>query len=238
MMKRFYLEPQAITSKKIDGELYNYMKNVMRLEIGDEFIGFTGDEFDHTCVITQIDKKTIEFKFVSRHFNLKNPKIKVDLFQALAKGDKLELVAQKATELGASNLYLIHSQNCDVTINTSRPNRLEKIVINASQQCGRSRLMKVVAPQELFDIMPILKSYDLILLADTNEERQRLLPVLNKHKRSRRIACLVGPEGGFSPSEIKILQLVATSITLGDRTLRTETAGLYMLSILNDFYEV
>lgn len=238
MMKRFYLEPNIVNSKKIDGELYNYIKNVVRLEVGEEFIGFTGDEYDHTCKITRINKKEVEFDFISRHFNLNNPKIKIDLFQALAKGDKLELVAQKATELGADSLYLIHTQNCDVTINSSRPNRLEKIIINACQQCGRSKLMEVVAPQELLNILPIFKNYDLILFADTSEQHERLFPILNKHKKDKRIACIVGPEGGFSPSEIRLLQTEATSVTLGDRILRTETAGLYMLSILNDFYEV
>lgn len=237
-MKRFYLDSKAVATKKIEGELYNYIKNVLRLHENDEFIGFSNDDYEHTCKITKIEKNEIEFEYTLRHYNTHNPRIKIDLFQALVKGDKLDLIAQKATELGADSLYLIHTQYCDVTKNSTRPNRLEKIVINACQQCGRSKLMNIYGPEELADMVPTLKCYDLILFANTNEQQSRILPILAKHKKSTRIACVVGPEGGFSNSEILLLEQHASSVTLGERILRTETAGLYMLSILNAFYEV
>lgn len=234
-MKRFYLDKETSDKLTIEGELYNYMKNVLRLKVGDSFIAFSGDEFDHSCEITKIGKGYIEFKFAMRHYNVCNPTIKMDLFQALAKGEKLELVTQKATEIGATNLYLMHTQNCDVKIDTTKPKRLEKITINACQQCGRSSLLNILEPKELPELLPLLSDYDVVLFANISEDSKLIYEVLNKYKPFQSVACIVGPEGGFSPEEIELLAGVAESVTLGKRVLRTETAGLYMLSIVNDF---
>ena len=97
-MKRFYLTNEQFISKFIDGDEFNHIKNVMRMQQGDEFIAFIGDENDYICTIQEIKKDKLFFNVLEQRTNKSNPNISIALFQALAKGEKLELVAQKTTE--------------------------------------------------------------------------------------------------------------------------------------------
>jgi len=235
-MKRFYLTEQEFNSGTIFGEEYNHIKNVLRMKEGDLFIAFINTEEDYTCKITSIDKKEIRFEVVSSSKNVANPKIQIDVFEALAKGEKMELIAQKLTEIGVSNIYPLYIKNCDVKPNTTKTQRLEKIIISAAKQCGRSKLTFVHEIVDFKKSLNILKNYDLVLFANETEHKATIYDLLTKHKNARKIAYIIGPEGGFTPEEIEEYKKVAKSVSLGKRILRTETASIYLASILNDFY--
>lgn len=235
-MKRFYLTEEQFNNGIIDGDEFNHIKNVMRLKKCDNFVAFFGDEFDYTAEITEIKKDNLEFKVLNKTKNINNPQIKIDLFQALAKGEKLELVAQKTTEIGINSIIPLYVKNCDVKPNTTRPARLEKIIIGACKQCGRSIVPKVYPVTTLPDCIKLLDFYDLVLFANETESTNRIFDTLSANKSAKSIAIIVGPEGGFTPDEIKLIEKVSTSVTFGKRILRTETASIYLTSIVSDFY--
>lgn len=236
-MKRFYLTNDELNNNVIEGDEYNHIVNVLRMNKGDIFVAFNGLDDDYTCEIDEIKKHQLFFHIINKTTNEKNPTKNITLFQALAKGEKMELVAQKATEIGVSYITPIYSVNCDVKPNSTKPARLEKILVGACKQCGRSRLPIVNPICHLKDIISDLDKLDLVLFANVVEgENSRVIDVLAKHKDANNIGVIIGPEGGFSPEEVALLKEHSVSVSLGSRVLRTETAGLYLLSILNDFY--
>lgn len=235
-MKRFYLTNQQFETRTVDGDEFNHIKNVMRMNRGDEFIAFIGDEKDYICNILEIKKDRIVFDIVNERINSSNPKINISLFQALAKGEKLELVAQKTTEIGISNFYPLHTKNCDVKPNTTKTSRLEKIVVSACKQCGRSILPKIHPVSSVLESLTLFKDFDLVLFANETETDTRVYDVLSKHKSAKNIALVIGPEGGFTPEEIALYKSYTTSVSFGKRILRTETASIYLVSIINDYY--
>lgn len=235
-MKRFYISENEFENNIISGDEFNHIKNVMRLKEGDEFIAFFGDEFDYVCKLTSIKKNQLEFLILDKYKNLQNPTIEIDLFQSLAKGEKMELITQKTTEIGISTIFPLFVKNCDVKPNTNKPERLRKIVINACKQCGRSKLPTVTDVITFKDSIALLKNYDLVLFANETEKNSRVYQLLEKNSSAKKIAIIIGPEGGFSKEEINEYSKLATSVSLGNRILRTETAAIYLTSIINDFY--
>ena len=235
-MKRFYLTNEQFNKTYIDGDEFNHIKNVMRMTEGDEFIAFIGNETDYVCSITNIKKDYLLFDVIGERINNKNPRIQLDIFQALSKGDKMELVAQKTTEIGISGFYSLYIKNCDVKQNSNKPQRLEKIVIGACKQCGRSKIPYISEVINLKECIELLKNYDLVLFANETEQNLRIYDTLQQHTNAKSIAIIIGPEGGFTHEEISELATISTSVSLGKRILRTETAGIYLASIVSDFY--
>lgn len=235
-MKRFFVSPEEFNNKTISGDEFNHIKNVMRMNKGDGFIAFIGDENDYTCEISEINKNNLKFSVLNTCKNTKNPNIKIDVFQALAKGEKMELIAQKLTEIGVSTIFPLFVKNCDVKPNTNKPERIKKIVVSACKQCGRSVIPTISYVVNLNDTLAMIKNYDLVLFANEKENNARIYDTLNKNKSAKKVALIIGPEGGFKDEEITAISKVSTSVTFGSRILRTETAAIYLISIVNDFY--
>ncbi len=234
--KRFYADKSQIENKIISGEEFFHAINVLRLKEGNTICLFCNDNFDYICNIEYITKHGMNITLVDKIKNEANPAKNVTLFQALAKGEKLDFITQKTTELGVSKIVPFYSAFCDVKPNTSKTDRLQTIAINACKQCGRSKYPEV-SPVVSFDEMcKSLKGYDLVLFANETEKSKKLSSSISDEKN---IAIIVGAEGGFSEEEInKLASVNAKSVTLGKRILRTETAGLYMLSVLVDKLEI
>ena len=238
-MKRFYLSEEQIASRTVDGEEYNHIKNVMRMKEGDSFIA-VGDPggYDLVFELAEMGKSLAKLKFVERRENYKNPKLNVMVVQALAKGDKLDIVTEKATELGASAICPIYLKNCDVKEGSGKLARLSRIAISATKQCGRSKPLKVLECATIKTLCEVLKGFELIILANERENSNPLLQVLTENQKAKSIAIIIGPEGGFTDLEIdEIVKMGAKSVSLGKRILRTETAGLYMLSVINEVFD-
>ncbi|MBP3630632.1 MAG: 16S rRNA (uracil(1498)-N(3))-methyltransferase [Clostridia bacterium] len=238
-MKRFYLTENQIKNNIIDGDEYNHIKNVMRMKSGDRFIAIGDpDGYDLIFELGDLGKSSATLKFIERQENKSNPKLNIMVVQALAKGDKLDTVTEKATELGASAICPIYLKNCDVKEGSGKLARLSRIAISATKQCGRSKPLQVYECVNLKNITALLNSYELIILANEKEDNKPLIEVLNENKTAKSIAIIIGPEGGFTSEEIEtIIALGGKSVTLGRRILRTETAGLYMLSVINEIFD-
>lgn len=226
--KRFFVSKEDLKEGVLRGEEFNHAANVLRMKAGDFISLFCGDDFDTVAEIVAIKKNELTFRVNERVRNSANPRLHITLVQALAKGEKLEFIAQKATEIGASVLLPFYSEFCDVKPKTTRLDRLDKISIGACKQCGRSKPLDIRPIVSLLDID--LSEFDTVLFANECETSKRLGET---NLRDGKFAVIVGSEGGFSKSEIDMLMKQnAKSISLGKRILRTETAGIYILSYL------
>ena len=238
-MKRFYLTEEQIKNKIIDGDEYNHIKNVMRMRQGDQFIAIGDREgFDIVFELAELGKSSAKLNFVGKRENKANPTINIMVVQALAKGDKLDTVTEKATELGASSVCPIYLKNCDVKEGSGKLARLSRIAISATKQCGRSKPLEVMDCVNIKTLENVIKGFDLIVLANEREDSKNLIDLLVENKDAKSVAVIIGPEGGFTSEEIKkIVSMGAKSVSLGRRILRTETAGLYMLSVINEIFK-
>ena len=164
------------------------------------------------------------------------PGVDITLYQALLKSDKMEYVIQKSVELGISKIVPFESKNIVVKLKDNEKNkkidRWNKISNEATKQCGRTDTVEVTTIMTFTAIMISLAEYTSVILAYENEE-QPLKEVL-KQIDNKKIAIIIGAEGGFDKKEVeKVLQnKKAVSVSLGSRILRAETASLNLISIL------
>ena len=228
--KRFYINEELFEGKNVclEGEEFHHLANVMRARIGDSVCLFNGNGKFYFGKITQINKKNAEILIQNEQISQNEPKIKLAIYQALAKGDKLSLVMQKITEIGASNLCLFESEFCDVKSNTGKQERLDNISISAAKQCGRASLVQTSGIFNIKQVAEQIKDYDAFYVAYEAEDGATLSNslILNKGKLQN-IAIMIGAEGGFSEKEIELLKSSGAKIvSLGNRILRTETASI------------
>lgn len=245
-MPKFFVKASQIKNNKIEiiNEDVNHIANVLRCKIEDELNVCNIDNGkNYETKIIQINKDSICLEIIKNIESESESNIHINILQGLPKADKMELIIQKSTELGAKEITPVNMERCVVKINNKdeqkKIDRWQKIAEVASKQSGRNIIPKINSVIKLKDIEKILADYDLVLVAYEKEEnntlKQELLSLKEKmkEKSNLNIAILIGPEGGISESEIEYLKQVGTKIiTLGKRILRTETVALAMTSII------
>ena len=203
--------------------------NVLRCKVGENVLCYGQDGFDYICEIKEITKKQAIAIIINKQKNIKNPVKNITLFQGLVKGEKLDLIVQKLTELGISNLYTFESEFAIAKANNNKIERLNKISLEACKQCGRSVPLNIYETIKFKDMLEILKNYDIVLFANEKSTAR----VYDKIKECNNIALIVGSEGGFSDKEIEqIYNSGAINFGLGNRILRAETAAIAMSAIV------
>ncbi len=248
MEKRFFVEG----SDKIDvgskiiltEDEHTHLSRIMRLRVGDEVECFQDGSDVFVCKILMETKTATTLEVLDSYPCLANPKVDITLFQALPKLDKLELITQKLCEIGVSRIVPFYSKFCIAKPNEQKVERLKKIVVSACKQCGRTSLLQIDLPKKIAEILPMLKNFDFVLFANEKEDAKNIGSALLdmgkeiKGKKRPSIAYVVGSEGGFSPEEIDTLSKVCTSVSFGKRILRTETASIFVASLLCGMLEV
>lgn len=222
------------------GDEFHHLANVMRTKVGDKVELFCNDKNNYTATVVSIDKKQAVLSVENCTKNNAEPKIKLDVYQALAKGDKLSLITQKITELGASSLYVFDSKFCDVKANTGKLDKLELVSINACKQCGRSSIVNVGGVLTIKDVCKSIKNYDKFFVFYEAEEKDNFKNHISKLMQSKQnnIAIMIGAEGGFSTDEIDQLKNAGAIIVgLGARILRTETASIIGTAVVMQMLE-
>ncbi len=241
-MHRFYMYPTDTlteTTLTIRSEEFRHMVQVLRMKVGDEFFAFNGNGYTYTARITSIDKKELTAEVTSKKLNPADPTKTLTVFHGLSKGEKMELVAQKITELGASALVAFESNYSNVTAKTHKVERLEKICISASKQCGRSTLVQTGEILTLPQIADKLSKYDFTIVFYEKEQIETISNVVDAYPKANNVAIIVGPEGGFAPEEIALLEERGAKVcTLGKRILRTETASIAATAIIANFMKI
>jgi 16S rRNA (uracil1498-N3)-methyltransferase len=244
-MQRYFIRPAQMKDQivHITGDDVNHIMKVMRSSVGDRVICCNGEDRCAIAVIQRLSKEEVECRVEQQLHEHRELPVDVTIAQALPKGDKMELVLQKATELGAKGFIPYVSARTIVHLDDNkakkRQERWGKIVKEAAEQAHRSFLPIVHSIKSWRDLLACTGDYDVSILAYENENKQTLHDVLKQYPMNSRILLIIGPEGGFTPTEAKeALQHGMQSAMFGKRILRTETASLYGLSAISYYYEL
>jgi len=228
-LKRYYIEDKLKegTICYLDGEEFHHLKNVMRTRVNDKVELFNGTNINAQAVVKSIDKNSASLYIEKVEENESEPKINFTLFQAVCKGEKLSLITQKITELGATSLTVFYSQFTDIKDKTSKLDKLDRVCVSACKQCGRSSTLNINGVLPFNEMVNEAKKLDKIFVAYENAEGITLYNSLSKNAKYNNIGLIIGAEGGFSEEEIETLQNNNFEIvSLGKRILRTETAAI------------
>ena len=228
--KRYYYNGTIYINSivTLEDEEFHHLVNVMRSRVGEKVCLFNGDGNFYFGEVKSINKKYAEIMVTSAEKSNNEPSIKLTIYQALAKGDKMSLVMQKITEIGASTLCLFESEFCDVKANTHRQDRLDTISVSAAKQCGRASLVQTKGIYKFNEVAEQIADFDAFYVAYEAEDGSTLASSLIENKNNlKNIAIMIGAEGGFSQKEIELLKNNNSKIvSLGNRILRTETASI------------
>lgn len=240
-MYQFFVEPHQINTTDnrvtILGSDVNHIKNVLRMRVGEEIAVSNGqDGREYRCGILEFQEDAVlcELRFVKKD-NVELP-AKVYLFQGLPKSDKMELIVQKAVELGVHEIIPVATKRCVVKLDdkkaASKIARWQGIAEAAAKQSKRAIVPEVSPVMTFAQAIKKAAEMDVKLIPyELAEGMEKTRALLDGLKPGQDIAVFIGPEGGFEESEISAaLDAGIEPITLGKRILRTETAGMTVLS--------
>lgn len=239
-MPRFFAEKENISEDKIiiRGGDVNHIKNVLRMQAGEELEICDGMGTDYTCVIETLDREEIISGIVSSERSKTELPKKIYLFQGLPKSDKMELIIQKAVELGVYEIIPTVTKRCIVKLDAKKEDkkisRWQGIAESAAKQSGRAIIPKIQTPMSLSQAYEYAASLDAAIIPyEKAEGIEKTREILSSLTDKESVAVFIGPEGGFEEGEINdALEKGIMPVTLGRRILRTETAGLTILSVL------
>lgn len=211
---------------------------VMRLKVGDTLILFCGDGFDYLCALTQVEKKSATVEVLSRTQVSNESPLNIRLLQGISSGDRMDYTIQKAVELGVHEIFPLSTERCVTKLSGDRAEKRvehwQGVAIAACEQSGRAIIPLVHAPLTLAQWLSQHATADSLNLLLNPVGAQRLAS-LNPRKNA--IHLLIGPEGGLSAAEIALAsQHHFQSIVLGPRILRTETAALTAMSVMQSLW--
>ena len=242
-MYQFFVEPDQIDvagkSVIIRGADVNHIKNVLRMRPGEEVAvsnGIDGREYRCGILALEEDCVRLELRFIKED-GVELP-AKIYLFQGLPKADKMELIIQKAVELGAFQVIPVAMKRSVVRLDdkkaAKKADRWNSIAESAAKQAGRSRIPEVTMPLSYKEALKMAEELDVTLLPyELAGGMEVTREVIRQIKSGQSVGIFIGPEGGFEPEEVDAaVSMGARVITLGRRILRTETAGLATLAIL------
>jgi 16S rRNA (uracil1498-N3)-methyltransferase len=237
-MPRFYIPNPHIQDGllKIEGGEVKHIRKVLRLKAGDEILVFDGSGKEFEGTIVEEGRSSVMVKVQGIFSSEGDSSLEVTLAQSLLKGEKMDYLIQKATELGVKEIIpFFSSRSVPLLEKSRRPNRhhrWEKIAVEASKQCGRGVVPKIESLQD-YSGMLRAASTDHLRLILWEGDGIKLKEVLERSGEKTKIFFVIGPEGGFSPDEVdKAKRAGFVAVTLGKRILRAETASLCLLSIL------
>lgn len=239
-MHRFYVEGCGSSGKSIviTGEDVNHIKNVLRLRCGDEITISNCEERDYICRISSMDADSVVADIEDVQSNTAELATRITLFQGMPKSDKLEFIIQKAVELGVSEIVPVMTKRSVVKLDKKREERkLERynaIALSAAKQSGRGIIPRV---REFVDFeQALMLAGELQMNLIPYEEAKGIAysrEMIHAVRGKESLGIFIGPEGGFAREEVDAaMEIGAKCITLGNRILRTETAGLAALSVL------
>ncbi len=238
-MYQFFVEPHQISDKnvRIEGQDVNHIKNVLRMKIGEELSVSNGvDGKEYRCGIVAMDEEciTCELRFVKED-GVELPS-EVYLFQGLPKADKMELIIQKAVELGVHAVVPVATKRCVVKLDDKKAKskiaRWQGIAEAAAKQSKRRIVPEVKDVMSFKEALNFVKDFEVKLIPyELAEDMSKTKEIIDALQPGQRIAIFIGPEGGFEEAEVEAAMATGVEpITLGKRILRTETAGFTILS--------
>ncbi|MDP4091863.1 MAG: 16S rRNA (uracil(1498)-N(3))-methyltransferase [Bacillota bacterium] len=237
-MPRFFVNPGNIYTDKIiiTGEDFNHIKNVLRLRKGEELVICDGAGKDFRTRLEYFDANSVVLCPIESWKTQTEPPVGITLFQGLPKSDKMDFIIQKSVELGVNRVVPVITERTVVKLGNKpdidkKVSRWQKISLEAAKQCNRGIIPHIDEPVIFKEALLKAQENDLNIIPFEKENitplRKSLIP------DCRKISFFIGPEGGFSDKEIEdAVNKNVIPVTLGPRILRTETAGIVVLSIL------
>ena len=244
-MHRFYIAPENWDPRVIAlrGSEAHHARNVLRMQPADKLVLFNGKGRELTAEITNVADHEIRLRKL--HESETAPlRCRIVLGQAIPKGKNMDLIVQKAVEIGAAEIAPIISDRTIVQLDSEsaaqKQSKWQQIAIEAAKQCGQNWLPRVHPPKKLAEFFSTSdQTFDLRIIGSLQPDAQHLKRTLEIYSaehgdRPRSVLMLVGPEGDFTPAELALARrYVCQPITLGPIILRVETAAIYCLSILS-----
>ena len=240
-MYRFYVSADQLAEKEvfISGGDVNHIKNVLRLEVGDWIVACDGNGTDYVSRIQSICSDEVVASIEKVQPTGTELPVRITLFQGMPKKDKLELIIQKAVELGACEIVPVMTKRTGVKLSeekkiNKRLERWQSIAYAAAKQCDRGIIPTVHKPVSYEEALAMADQLDYNVIPyelQTGMEEAR--KIVDQACKQRSLGIFIGPEGGFEPEEVeRAMTRNIHPMTLGKRILRTETAGMALLSIL------
>ena len=240
-MHRFFVEEPAmgVNSITITGGDVNHIKNVLRMSVGDKICVINGqNNKEYYCEITALGSDTVDTRICEIRESDQELANEIVLFQGLPKSDKMELIIQKAVELGVHTIVPVSTDRTVVKLDAKKEANKRKrwmsISESAAKQSGRLRIPEVTQVVSFREALEMAGKMDVRLIPyELAEGMEKTREIMSGIQPGQSVAVFIGPEGGFESSEIeKAREIGVQSITLGKRILRTETAGLVTLAML------
>ena len=241
-MHHFFVRPEQISGKEayIEGPDWNHAANVLRVRPGEQVLLSVGEDWNYLCTVREVDRagQRILLSVLEENRDVRELPVKISLYQGLPKSDKMELIIQKAVELGAARVVPVETARCVVKLDRkkaeSKRSRWQAISESAAKQSGRSVIPEVAMPMPFAAALKEAADSDIRLIPYENAEgMERTRRILESVLPGQKIAVFIGPEGGFEETEIRQAEEAGfEAVTLGKRILRTETAGFVVLSLL------
>jgi len=244
-MHRFHLAPNDWPSATLTGSEAHHARDVLRLQPGARVTVFDGQGRAATAEITALDSSAVQLRTLQEAVT-PPLRARITLAQAIPKGKNMDLIVQKAVEIGAAEIFPLLSARTVVHLDaesaTQKQAKWQTVALEAAKQCGQNWLPQVNLPRTPDDFFGAVSatSYDLCLIGSLQPGAQHLKKILAEYAeahagaRPASVLMLIGPEGDFTPAEIALARSRGCApLTLGPIILRVETAAIYCLSILS-----
>src|SRR5581483_2582492 len=244
MPHRFYLPPENCTgdSFKLAGREAHHALHVLRLKRGDEIVVLDGARGELICEIENTSRDSI-FVRVKKRNSVAAPPCSITLLVAIPKGKIIESIIQKSVELGARRVVPLLTDRVVTRLSEDERNhkreQWQQVAVEAIKQCGAAWLPKIEIPMEIEKFLAQKEKFDLSLVGSLQTERRHPREIISEFQKvnghlPKSAAVWIGPEGDFTLGELKTFENSgALPMTLGNLTLRVETASIYCLSFLN-----
>lgn len=227
--------PQSLianTTLPLDSEAAHHVARVLRMQSGDELILFNGEGGEYRATITSADKKSVQVQLRECEANERESSLAIHLGIAISKGERMDWVIQKATELGVTQITPLQTERVEVRLNNEREEKKlshwQAVAISACEQCQRNRIPTIHSPQLLSAWLDSVEAEAKFVLHHRSE-----VALDTYAEKPKSVALLIGPEGGLSDLEITLAEKKNFApLRLGPRVMRTETAPIAALSIL------
>lgn len=242
-MYKFFVENGQIKDEMVTiiGEDVNHIRNVLRLKIEKQVQICNKDTSkSYVARILELEPNEVRLEIIEECVETSESKILLDIFQGLPKQEKMEQIIKQATEIGVSGIIPLKMERCVVKLEDKteqkKVERWQKIAEVAAKQSKRDKIPKVDFPISLKNVYEKLLEYDIVVVAYEEEKETAVKHVLQAvdHETTKKIAVVVGPEGGIALEEVEFLRKLPNVkvVTLGKRILRTETAPLVLASVI------
>lgn len=239
-MQHFFVTPSQVdgTFIYIEGSDVNHMKNVLRMRVGESVTVSDGNNRKYVCRVDGYEEGRVRLCICEEEEQDTELASRIYLFQGLPKQEKMELIVQKCVELGIYQIVPVAMKRCVVKLDAKKAakkvERWNAIAESAAKQAGRGVIPEVLPVMSYREALAMAKELDVVLLpyelAEGMAETKRLIQSI---RPGQSVGIFIGPEGGFEKEEVELAEAEgARAITLGKRILRTETAGLAILSVL------